>query len=155
MEAARRRFLVLFARVPQNEDTLCHPRPCETWWWLVRVYLVKFIVAHVSQTCCRKNITWCEREDICQETEILDIVKLSNQLISNKVIDNSSSIEIKLYYFSKSWGYIVQATNCKKTHITNVPKSILNSASAVDSTVFITNFHIIFPLFSMSHMILC
>ena len=52
-------------------------------------------------------------------------VKLSNLLVSDKVADNSNSIMIKLCDFSESWGNIVQATNCKKTHTANVFKGIL------------------------------
>ena len=52
-------------------------------------------------------------------------VKLSNLLVSDKVADNSNSIMIKLCDFSESWGNIVQATNCKRTHTANVFKGIL------------------------------
>ena len=52
-------------------------------------------------------------------------LKLSNLLVSDKVIDNSNSIMIKLCDLDESWGNIVQATNCKKTHTTNVFKGIL------------------------------
>ena len=52
-------------------------------------------------------------------------LKLSNMLVSDKVIDNSKSIVIKLCDFGESWGNIVQNTNCKKTHTTNVFKGIL------------------------------
>ena len=51
-------------------------------------------------------------------------LKLGN-LLSGKVIDNSNSIMIKLCDFGESWGNIAQATNCKKTHTTNVFKGIL------------------------------
>ena len=52
-------------------------------------------------------------------------LKLSNLPVSDKVIDNSNSIMIKLCDFGESWGNIVQATNCKKTHTANVFKGIL------------------------------
>ena len=52
-------------------------------------------------------------------------LKLSNLLVSDKVIDNSKSILIKLCDFGESWGNIVQNTNCKKTQTTNVFKGIL------------------------------
>ena len=52
-------------------------------------------------------------------------LKLSNLLVSGKVIDYSKSIMIILCHFGKSWGNIVQPTNCKKTHTTNVFKGIL------------------------------
>ena len=52
-------------------------------------------------------------------------LKLSNLLVSGKVIDYSKSVMIILCHFGESWGNIVQATNCKKTHTTNVFKGIL------------------------------
>ena len=52
-------------------------------------------------------------------------LKLSNLLVSGKVVDYSKSIMIILCHFGKSWGNIVQPTNCKKTHTTNVFKGIL------------------------------
>ena len=52
-------------------------------------------------------------------------LKLSNLLVSGKVIDYSKSIMIIMCHFGKSWGNIVQPTNCKKTHTTNVFKGIL------------------------------
>ena len=52
-------------------------------------------------------------------------LKSSNLLVSDKVIDNSKNIVIKYCDFGESWANIVQATNCKKAHTTNVFKGIL------------------------------
>ena len=52
-------------------------------------------------------------------------LKLSNLLVSDKVVDNSNSIMVKLCDLGESWGNFVQATNCKKTHTTDVFKGIL------------------------------
>ena len=47
-------------------------------------------------------------------------LKLSNVLVGKNKFNNTSNLVVKLCDFGESWGNIVQATNCKKTHTTNV-----------------------------------
>ena len=51
-------------------------------------------------------------------------LKLSNVLVGKNKFNNTSNLVVKLCDFGESWGNIVQATNCKKTHTTNVFKGI-------------------------------
>ena len=51
-------------------------------------------------------------------------LKLSNVLVGKNKFNKTSNLVVKLCDFGESWGNIVQATNCKKTHTTNVFKGI-------------------------------
>ena len=51
-------------------------------------------------------------------------LKLSNVLVGKNKFNNVSNLVVKLCDFGESWGNIVQATNCKKTHTNNVFKGI-------------------------------
>ena len=51
-------------------------------------------------------------------------LKLRNVLVGKNKFNNVSNLVVKLCDFGESWGNIVQATNCKKTHTNNVFKGI-------------------------------
>ena len=51
-------------------------------------------------------------------------LKLSNILVGKDMFNNENNLVVKLCDFGESWGNIIQATNCKKTHTTNVFKGM-------------------------------
>ena len=51
-------------------------------------------------------------------------LKVSKVLVGKNKFNNASNLVVKLCYFGESWGNIAQATNCEKTHTTNVFKGI-------------------------------